>query len=113
MAQEARERGGGPVSNKMECPGCGGVSSSVLAKVQDGEPCPFCGLSASAIREIHDVRRRKADEELRGRLEKALIERDRAVAEAAALRRAVYGARRALGCDHPHAPHVISRGEEQ
>jgi len=89
----------------MECPGCGAVSSSVLIKIRDGEPCPFCHLSAGAIREIHDIRRKNADKGLKDRLEKALVERDRAVTEAARLRSIVSGARRALGCEHPYAPH--------
>jgi uncharacterized Zn finger protein (UPF0148 family) len=97
--------GAGAVSDKMTCPGCGAHSSSVLIKVNDGEPCPFCGLSADAITEITDVRRRKADEDLKARLEKMLVERDRAVAEAAKLNRVLYAVRRAIGCEKPYAPH--------
>jgi hypothetical protein len=89
----------------MECPGCGAYSSSVLIKVNDGEPCPFCGLSAEAIVEIGSVRREKADEGLKARLEKALVERGRAVTEAADLRRRLYAVRRAVGCGNPNAPH--------
>ena len=89
----------------MECPGCGAVSSSVLVRVTDGEPCPFCGLSAGAVLEIGEVLRRQADEELKERLAGALAELDRARAEAARLRGQVAGARLALGCEHPHAPH--------
>ena len=93
------------MSDKMECPGCGAYSSSVLIKVSDGEPCPFCGLSAGTILEIGSVRRKKADEALRQQLEKALVERDRAVTEAAKLRSALYGVRHAVGCEKPYAPH--------
>ena len=89
----------------MECPGCGAYSSSVLIKVSDGEPCPFCGLSADAILEISSVRRVKADEALRQQLEKVLVERDRAVTEAAKLRNALYNVRSAVGCEKPYAPH--------
>jgi len=89
----------------MECPGCNSYTSSVLAKVQQGEPCPRCGLSADAILEIGSVRRRKADEALKQQLEKALIERDRAVTEAAKLGRVLYAVRRAVGCEKPYAPH--------
>lgn len=99
------------MSEKLECPGCGALSSSVLARAEQGEPCPFCGLSAAAIYEIHRVRRRKADEDLKDRLEKALIERDRAVAEAAALRRVVSGVRQAVGCEYPYAPHDAVKPE--
>jgi hypothetical protein len=94
------------VSEKMECPGCNGVSSSVLISVMNGEPCPFCGLSAGAVLEISGVRRKQADEELKERLAKALAELDRVKAEAARLRGQVASARRALGCEHPSAPHV-------
>lgn len=83
----------------MECPGCQAVSSSVLIRVTNGEPCPFCGLSAGAVLEIGGVRRKQADEKLKERLEKALVERDQARREAAALRGQVADARRALGCD--------------
>jgi hypothetical protein len=83
----------------MECPGCGAVSSSVLLKVADGEPCPYCGLSAAAVLEIAGVRRKQADEELKERLERALIDLDRAQAEAAKLRAVVSSARSALGCE--------------
>jgi hypothetical protein len=93
------------MSDKMECPGCGAYSSSVLIKVSDDEPCPFCGLSAHAILEISAVRRKKADETLKQQLEKALIERDRAVTEAAKLNRVLYSVRRAIGCEKPYAPH--------
>lgn len=94
----------------MECPGCNAYSSSVLVKVSQGEPCPFCGLSASAISEILAVRRKRGDEELKERLAKALIELDQVKAEAARLRGQVASARRALGCEHPSAPHVKEPG---
>lgn len=93
----------------MECPGCGAVSSSVLVKVMNGDPCPFCGLSADAVLEIGGVRRKRADEELKERLATALAELDRAKAEAARLRGQVADARRALGCEHPRAPHVAPK----
>ena len=97
----------------MTCPGCNAYTSSVLIKVQEGEPCPYCGLSAEAIMEINGVRRRQADENLKARLETALIERGRALAEAAKHKRAVESARHALGCQYPYAPHTAPDwGEE-
>ena len=99
------------MSDKMECPGCGSYTSSVLSKVQQGESCPYCGLSADAIGEIHAVRRKKADEDLKDRLEKALVERDRAVAEAAKLGRVLYAVRSAVGCEKPYAPHEGGKPE--
>lgn len=89
----------------MTCPGCGAHTSSVLAKVNDGEPCPFCGLSADAILEVAEVRRKAADEDLKARLEKALVDRDRALAEAAKLRNVLHDVRLAVGCEKPYAPH--------
>jgi hypothetical protein len=93
------------VSDKMECPGCGAVSSSVLIRVTNGDPCPFCGLSAHAVLEINGVHRRQADEQLKEQLAEALVELDRAKAEATQLRGQVAGARLALGCEYPYAPH--------
>lgn len=92
------------MSDKMECPGCGAVSSSVLIRITN-DPCPFCDLSAGAVLEIGRVRRKQADEELKERLATALTELDRAKAEAAKLRGQVASARQALGCEYPHAPH--------
>lgn len=89
----------------MECPGCGAVSSSVLIRVTNGEPCPFCALSAAAVLEIAGVRREQADEGLKERLATALAELDQVRAEAARLRGQVSSARLVLGCEHPRAPH--------
>lgn len=89
----------------MTCPGCGAHTSSVLLSAEDGEACPYCGLSAGAIWEIDAVRRKKADEDLKERLEKALVERDRAVTEAAAIRQVLQGVRSAIGCEYPYSPH--------
>ena len=93
------------MSNRMTCPGCEAHTSSVLAACEEGSPCPYCGLSANAILEIGALRVKRADETLKARLEKALVERDRAVAEAARLRGLVEDARRALGCESSYAPH--------
>ena len=95
------------MSDKMLCPGCDAYTSSVLIKVrEEGEPCPYCGLSAAAILEITEVREKKADEELKERLAKALVERDHATVEAARLRRIIEDARRLFGCQYPYAPHT-------
>jgi hypothetical protein len=99
------------VSDKLECPGCNAVSSSVLNAAGNGEPCPFCGLSAPAIFEILGIRRKKADADLKERLEKALVERDRAVTEASALRRVLSEVRHAAGCEYPYKPHDVPPGE--
>lgn len=89
----------------MECGGCNAYTSSVLAAVRDGRPCPYCGLSAGAILEIAGVRRRKADEGLKERLETVVVERDRAIAEAGRLRKMLTAVRSAVGCELYYKPH--------
>lgn len=37
------------MANKLSCPGCYAYTSEVLQAVRDGEPCPYCGIPASAI----------------------------------------------------------------
>lgn len=53
------------MSDRMTCPGCDAESSSVLYRVRDGDPCPFCGLKADTIMEILAVRETLADEKLK------------------------------------------------
>lgn len=69
------------MSRKMTCPGCNAHTSSVLAAFEEGRPCPNCGLSAEAALEIDGVRQRRADEELKAKLETAIKERDAAQRE--------------------------------
>lgn len=66
------------MSRKMTCPACNAYTSSVLAAFEEGQPCPYCGLSADAALEIDGVRQQRADENLKARLEKAIKERDAA-----------------------------------
>jgi hypothetical protein len=69
------------MSRKMTCPACSAHTSSVLAAFEEGRPCPNCGLSAEAALEIEGVRQRRADEELKARLEVVVKERDAAQQE--------------------------------
>lgn len=69
------------MSRKMTCPACNAHLSSVLAAFEEGRPCPNCGLSAEAALEIEGVRMRRADEDLKARLEAAIKERDAAQRE--------------------------------
>jgi transcription elongation factor Elf1 len=69
------------MSRKMTCPACNSHTSSVLAAFEEGRPCPNCGLSAGAALEIEGVRQRRADEDLKARLEAAIKERDAAQRE--------------------------------
>lgn len=69
------------MSRKMTCPACTSHSSSVLAAFEEDRPCPECGLSAESALEILSVRERRADEELKAKLEAAIKERDAAQRE--------------------------------
>src|SRR5438874_1990250 len=64
------------MSNKMTCPGCNAYLSSVRMAFEEGEPCPECGLSASAAIEVEAVRARRGDEKLQEQLAAALIRAD-------------------------------------
>lgn len=74
------------MSEKMTCPGCGAHTSSVLVAVEQDEPCPYCGLSSSAIAEVNAMRRRREDDALTERAAEAEIRADRAEAETRRLR---------------------------
>lgn len=86
------------MSDRMECPGCGSFSSTVLIRYQDGADCPFCGLSNAAMTEIGAVRKSKADKDLIEKYEAAVKELAAARAETAKARRFLDAIERAL-CD--------------
>jgi hypothetical protein len=65
----------------MTCLGCQSHTSAVLTAYEDGEPCPYCKLSAAATLEIQTIRRARADDELKAKLEQAIKERDEAQRE--------------------------------
>lgn len=69
------------MSNKMTCLGCGAHASAVLTAYDDGDPCPYCKLSAQATLEIQTIRTARADEELKAKLETAIKEREEAQRE--------------------------------
>lgn len=69
------------MSDKMSCLGCDAYSSSVLEAFNDGEPCPYCGLSAATTLELQTVRKARSDEALKAKCEQALKERDEAQRE--------------------------------
>jgi hypothetical protein len=85
------------MSNKMTCPGCNSHTSAVLSDYMAGDPCRYCGLSASATEEILAVRRSVADEALKARLEEVLRKFDEADRRAAGLERKLSDIRRVLG----------------
>lgn len=49
---------------KMECAGCGSWTNSVGLAMRDGEPCPYCGLSAEVQIAVSAARERNADQSL-------------------------------------------------
>lgn len=70
----------------MTCPGCNSHTSSVLAAVRVGDPCPYCGLSADAIEAVGAARERHGEKELVDQLQGALVRADKAEQEARKLR---------------------------
>lgn len=86
------------MSEKATCPGCNSHTSAIAAVLRgDGEPkCPYCGLSASAMLEVIDARRRTNDEVLLERVTSATVKADRLESENIALRAALDRVRRAL-----------------
>lgn len=75
------------MAEKMTCPACNARLSDIRRAFLDGEPCPNCGLSADAAREIEAIRMKRGDEKLKADLEAALIRAGKAETEAARLRR--------------------------
>lgn len=85
----------------MECPGCNSETSTVLAEYSKGNPCPYCGLSASAISEIRAARRRAADADLTAKYEEAIKRADKAEKEAGELRWRLRKVEQALKAEAP------------
>jgi len=79
------------VSDKATCPACKAHLSAIWDILNpdwhDGNKgCPSCGLPGSAIREVEAARKARADAELTGKLEQALIRAGQAEGELARLR---------------------------
>ena len=71
------------MSDKMECPGCGSYSSTILGAFERGERCPTCGLHPSATREILAARKRAADADLTAKYERLVKQHDKTQRELA------------------------------
>lgn len=84
------------MSRKMTCPGCDAHTSGLVAAYEEGEPCPYCGLPASATSEILDARRRAADADLTKRYEEVVKHVARLEVENRTLRGALNGVRQAM-----------------
>lgn len=66
------------MSNKMCCPGCDSYTSAIYTAYQEEEPCPYCGLSHEAAKEIETVRESRATAEFQAKYEQAFKDRDEA-----------------------------------
>lgn len=80
----------------MTCPGCDAYTSGVVTAFEEGEPCPYCRLPATATAEILDARKRSADAELTKRYEEAVKRIGGLEAENHALRGALNNIRQAV-----------------
>jgi hypothetical protein len=77
------------VSEKMTCPGCKSHTSDVLRAYNDDEPCPHCGLPASATSQVLFAQRKAADADLTARYEELAVRVGRAEGETVKLRNVV------------------------
>lgn len=77
------------MSDRMTCPGCQTHTSSVLARYLEDEPCPYCGLPASAAAEVMAAQKRNADAELTRKYTEVVTRLGHAEAETAKLRSAL------------------------
>lgn len=80
----------------MECPVCRSYSSSVLAAVVQGDPCPSCGTPANVILDVERLRTERGDAELKAKVEELMIELGKVTADRDRLARIVEGVRCAL-----------------
>lgn len=69
------------MAEKMTCVGCDSHTSSVWAAVRSGEPCPYCGLAASTIEAVNEVKDARGDAALKEQLAQALVDAGHAKAE--------------------------------
>jgi len=89
------------MASKMTCPACNAHTSSVLDKFDEGEPCPHCGLSADAAREILNIRKTQAEDALKDRMVVLVKERDAAIQEARLLRYRLRQVQEAMEAEPP------------
>lgn len=102
------------MSDKMTCPGCDAHTSSVLAAVERGDPCPYCGLSAETIERVRQAQARFGETVLTEQLTAALKRAEAAESEARDLRKKldrIVTAVRAAGVAMP-ASGRMTYGEE-
>jgi hypothetical protein len=85
------------VSDKRLCPACQSYTSTVLGAFERGDPCPYCGLSASAASELIAAQERGANAEVVERAGVAERRAEAAEREAARLRWLLKTIREAVG----------------
>lgn len=68
------------------CPGCDSHTSAIGIAFREDEPCPYCGLPASAAAQIDDARERGATRGLTEALAKAEVRAAKAEQEVGLLR---------------------------
>lgn len=85
------------MSHKATCPGCDSHTNAVwLVLMGDEDACPYCGLSGDAMREVEQIQRSKASEQVREQATAATIRAAKAEAEVKRLGRIVERLRAAL-----------------
>jgi DNA repair exonuclease SbcCD ATPase subunit len=84
------------MGDRMTCPACGAHLSSVLHAFAEGEPCPSCGLPHSAAVAVLDIRRQRADEDVKRRALEAELRAARAEEELSIARHRLEEVQRAL-----------------
>jgi DNA repair exonuclease SbcCD ATPase subunit len=82
------------MSDKAWCPVCNSETSDLWTALRDGEPCPYCGASASLIAEVNELRLRRADEQVKVELEQTLVKLDKVTRQRNELARVIREVRR-------------------
>ena len=70
------------MSQKMKCPVCNSYTSSVLSRVMDGDPCPYCGTSAEIVLRVEGLRESHKESGLRDEVERLTVALGKAEARA-------------------------------
>jgi hypothetical protein len=84
------------MGRRMLCPACGSYTSSIVAAFEEGEPCPACGLPASAAAAVIEVKARQAGEEVTQRAVRAELRAAAAEEELRWLRRVLASVKAAV-----------------
>lgn len=69
------------VADKMQCPACLSYTSDIFRAYYEDEPCPKCGLPASATTAVEVARSTVGDAKLKAQCEEALVRAGKAEVE--------------------------------